>query len=42
MNKEEYKLFMMMNKKKKIKQTAKNEGNQEIYLRESINSEREE
>ena len=33
---------MMMNKKKKIKQTAKKEVNQEINLRENINSEREE
>ena len=33
---------MMMNNKKKIKQTAKKEGNQETNLRENINLEREE
>ena len=33
---------MMMNNKKRIKQTTKKEGNQETNLRENINSKREE
>ena len=41
-SKEKYKLFMMMNNRKRIKQTTKKEGNQETNLRENINSKREE
>ena len=45
-SKEKYKLFMMMNNKKRIKQITKikkkREGNLETNLRENINSEREE
>ena len=36
-------MFMMMNNRKQMKQTAnKGEGNQEVNLRENINSERDE
>ena len=40
---EKYKMFMMMNNRKQMKQTAnKGEGNQKVNLRENINSERDE
>ena len=41
--KEKYKMFMMMDNRKQMKQTAnKGEGNHKVNLRENINSERDE
>ena len=40
---EKYNMFMMMNSRKQMKQTAnKGERNQKVKLRENINSERDE